>query len=257
MTAGSVRTERHEAVLSIVLDRPETRNALSTPTLRRIVDLLDEATVDRDVRAVVLTGEGPVFASGADVRELRDTAPAEYLASDRRRAWDAMAGFTKPLVAAVRGYALGGGCELALRCDAIVAGESAVLGQPEVRLGIVAGAGGAQWWTRIAGRYQAGAILMTGRWVPAYEARRLGIVTVVVPDEAVRSAARRLAADIAECAPIAVRATKAMIAQAYAAPLPTALAHDRLELAAMLATDDHVEGMTAFLKRRAPRFEGC
>lgn len=248
----------HQAgpVQVVSMTRPGTRNALDTAMLAALRETLDEAASDSQTRAVVLTGSHGTFASGADIAELRDTHPMSYLTSTRRVAWTAIDAFPKPMVAAVTGYALGGGCELALRCDAIVAGDRAVFGQPEVRLGLVAGAGGVQWWTRVVGRYAAARPLLVGERIDAYEARRLGLVSQVVPDEAVLDIALSLASSIAQSGPLAARLTKEMIRGAYEAPLSSALAHDRVALAATLSTEDHVEGMNAVLERRTPHFGG-
>lgn len=248
--------ERRGAVRVLSLDRPQVRNALSTELLDQVGSALARAQHDREVRAVVIAGRGGTFASGADIGELRDTDPATYLTWSRQEAWDAIYAFSKPLVAAVAGYALGGGCELALRADSIVAGDDAVFGQPEVLLGIVAGAGGVQFWTRALGHYRAGEILLSGRHVDAYEAHRLGLVSRIVPSEAVIDAGVALADEFARGAPLASRFGKAMARQAYESPMSSALRHDRALLATLLSTNDHVEGMNAVLERRSPHFEG-
>lgn len=256
MTEPSLIVAADGLVLSLRLHRPAARNALSTELLHELADHLDVAAEDADVRAVVLSGGQDYFAAGADVRELRDTSPTQYLTSKRRRAWERVATFPKPVVAGVAGYALGGGCELALMTDAIVAGESAVFGQPEVGLGIVPGAGGVQWWARTAGRFRAMELLLTGRALSADQAHRFGVVTKVVPDESVSAAAAALAHDFAAQAPVAAQLLKWSMRQTFEAPAASGIAFERAMLAVTLSTDDHREGMDAFLERRRANFEG-
>jgi enoyl-CoA hydratase/carnithine racemase len=208
------------------------------------------------VAAAVIAGGPRVFASGADIRELRETAPAAYLTGARRAVWEALADLRKPVVAAVSGYALGGGCELALTCDAIVAGDDAVLGQPEVKLGLIPGAGGTQRWARVCGRYAAAPLVLGGRTVTGYEAHRLGIVDRVVPAGRVLAAAVDLAAELSAGAPLAVRFGKEALRLSEAAPIDQALTHERALLAALLSTEDLQEGVDAFLSTRPPDFRG-
>lgn len=208
------------------------------------------------MRAIVLTGGPKLFASGADVRQLREISPVEYAASERGRSWRRFGAVETVLVAAVAGYALGGGCELALAADLVVAADTAVFGQPEVKLGLVPGAGGTQRWARAAGRYAAAGVVLTGRNVDAFEARDLGLVHRIVPAERLVPAATALAAEIAAHGPLAVRAARGAVRRAEELPLAAALEYERQQLLLLLSGEDHVEGITALLDKRAPRFTG-
>jgi enoyl-CoA hydratase/carnithine racemase len=256
-TAGgpvSYDVQAHVAVITI--SRPEARNALSTDVLNGLRLGLDRAEEDDAVRAVVLTGGPRIFASGADIRELRKTTPADYLQSERLAAWLRFARFSKPSVAAVAGYVLGGGCELAMTCDLIVAADTAVLGQPEIRLGILPGAGGTQRWARVAGRFRAAELVLAGQTVGAWEAKQMGLVSAVVPAEAVVTAGIAAARSMSVHSPIAARLAKAAVRASEELPLTGALEHERALLGTLLSTDDHFEGIDAFLEKRPARFTG-
>lgn len=238
------------------IDRAETRNALSTDVLHGLVAAMDRAESDPQVRALVLTGGPRLFASGADVRELRRTSPAQYLLSERLECWNRFARFGKPAVAAVAGYVLGGGCELALTCDLIVAADSAVFGQPEINLGIIPGAGGTQRWARVAGRFRAAELVLDGRLVDAWTAQRMGVVNQVVPAERVVEAGIALASSVAARSPIAARLGKQALRASEEVGLTAGLAHERSLLLTLLSTDDHIEGIDAFLQKRPAHFTG-
>lgn len=244
----------HVAVLTI--SRPEARNALSTDVLQGLAAGMDQAEADDDVRALVLTGGPRIFASGADIRELRKTTPADYLLSERMACWLRFNRFPKPSVAAVAGYVLGGGCELAMTCDLVVAADDAVFGQPEVKLGILPGAGGTQRWARVAGRFRAAELALTGRTVDAWTAQELGLVNQVVPAERVVDAAVALAGDVAVHSPIATRLARAAVRASEELPLAGGLELERALLGTLLSTDDHLEGIDAFLEKRTARFTG-
>jgi enoyl-CoA hydratase/carnithine racemase len=248
--------ETHEAVAVVTIARPTTRNALTTEVLGAIAAAYDRAEADSDVRALVLTGGPVTFASGADVRELRDVNPASYLVSERQAAWARFARFGKPTVAAVAGFVLGGGCELALSCDVVLAADTAVFGQPEVRLGLIPGAGGTQRWARAAGRYRAADIVLHATTLDAWTAAACGVVTEVVPAERLLAAAIDYARTVASFAPVAVRLARQAVRAAEELPVSAALAHEKSLLATALATDDHREGIDAFLNKRSPRFAG-
>jgi enoyl-CoA hydratase len=240
----------------VTLDSPENRNALSTDVLVELADALERLDAEPGVRAIVLTGGSKMFASGADVRQLRDISPVEYAASARATSWRRIGAVETVVVAAVAGYALGGGCELALAADLVVAADTAVFGQPEVRLGLVPGAGGTQRWARAAGRYVAAGVVLTGRNVDAFEARDLGLVHRIVPAERVVPAAVAVAGEIAANGPLAVRTARGAVRRAEELPLAAALEHERQQLLMMLTSDDHIEGISALLEKRAPRFTG-
>jgi enoyl-CoA hydratase/carnithine racemase len=252
----AVLYETHDAVAVVTIARPTTRNALTTEVLGGVAAAYDQAEADSDVRALVLTGGPVMFASGADVRELRDVNPASYLVSERQAAWARFARFGKPTVAAVAGFVLGGGCELALSCDVVIAADTAVFGQPEVRLGLIPGAGGTQRWARAAGRYRAADIVLHATTLDAWTAAACGVVTEVVPAERLLAAAIDYAQTVASFAPVAVRLARQAVRAAEELPVSAALAHEKSLLATALATDDHREGIDAFLAKRSPRFAG-
>jgi enoyl-CoA hydratase/carnithine racemase len=252
----AVRYEVRDHVAVITIDRPSARNTLSTEVLRGLREGLDQAEADGEIRAVVLTGGPKIFASGADIRELRKTSPVDYLQSERLAAWLRFGRFPKPSVAAVAGYALGGGCELAMSCDFIVAADSATFGQPEIRLGILPGAGGTQRWARVAGRFRAAELVLAARTVDAWTAREYGMVAQVVPAERVVTAGVALAAEVAAFSPVATRLSKAAVRASEQLPLDGGLEHERALLGTLLSTEDHFEGIDAFLEKRSPRFTG-
>lgn len=251
-----VRRQVEGRVCVLTLDRPSARNALTSQMLGDLVAGLQAVDGDSELDATVVAGGARVFASGADLREMRDTSAATYLTGERREAWDAIGRVRKPIVAAVSGFALGGGCELALACDAIVASDTAILGQPEVLLGLIPGAGGTQRWARVCGRYAAAPLVLGARSVTAWEALRLGVVERVVPAKRVVAAATDLAAELTVGAPLATHFGKQALRSSEDLPIERALGHERALLAALLATEDLREGIDAFLDKRAPDFRG-
>jgi enoyl-CoA hydratase len=255
-SAAPIVVQRHGSVALVRFARPEKRNALTTELMTSLVDALEGLDRDPEVRAAVITGGPKIFASGADVRELRDVSPVAYATSERAACWGRLARIRLPLVAAVAGIALGGGCELALLCDLVVAGDDAVFGQPEVALGILPGAGGTQRWARAAGRYRAAEVVLAGRKPDAIEMRELGLVAQVVPSERIEEAGLALAKKIAAGAPLALRAARASVRASEELPLSTALDTERSHLLMLLSSEDHREGIDALLERRKPRFEG-
>jgi enoyl-CoA hydratase len=204
----------------------------------------------------VLTGGPKVFAAGADIGDMAERSPVDQLRRDQTGRWLKVTSFTKPLIAAVNGYALGGGCEIALMCDLIVAGDSARFGQPEINLGIIAGAGGTQRWTRTAGKYIAMEINLTGQPITALRAYQLGLVNRVVPAEVTIEVAKQVARQIASRAPVAARLAKEAINQALETPLSEGLLVERKNFYFLFATEDQKEGMKAFLEKRKPVFKG-
>jgi enoyl-CoA hydratase/carnithine racemase len=251
-----VRAERRDAVSMLVIDRPAQRNALNPALLGLLVTLLEEADADPAVGAIVLTGGSGVFCAGADIEVISGHSPASYLGSPTRFAFEAIRRVRKPIVAAVAGFCLGGGCELALSCDLIIAGDNAQFGQPEINLGIIPGAGGTQNWApRTGAGPQAEAALM-GSLIDAWTARRIGLVDAVVPAEAIVEAGRTYAAEIAAKAPLAVAMAKEALRASSAMTRSAALDHELALMAGLLATDDAREGTRAFLDKRAPRFQG-
>jgi enoyl-CoA hydratase len=240
----------------VTLNRPKVLNALSPELIGEVTTALAEMGRDESVRAVVLTGGPKVFAAGADIGDMAERGPVDQLQRDQTGRWAAIAAFTKPLIAAVNGYALGGGCELALMCDLVIAGDSARFGQPEINLGIIAGAGGTQRWPRTAGKYVAMEVNLTGVPISAQRAYQLGIVNKVVPAELTIEVAKRMARRIAEKPPLAARLVKESVNQALETPLQQGLAVERRNFYFLFATEDQKEGMRAFLEKRRGQFKG-
>ena len=243
-------------IATITLNRPKVLNALSPDVIRDLTTSLTELDADESVRAVVLTGGPKVFAAGADIGDMADQTAVEQLRRDQTGRWAPLAGFKKPLIAAVNGYALGGGCEVALMCDLIIAGETARLGQPEINLGIIPGAGGTQRWPRTAGKQVAMEVMLTGSPVTAQRAYELGIVNKVVPAEMTIEVAKRVARELAAKPPLAVRMAKEAVLKAFETPLSEGLASERKSFYFLFATEDQKEGMHAFLEKRKGVFKG-
>jgi enoyl-CoA hydratase len=244
-------------VALVTLHRPEALNALSFDLLDELVAALE--TLDRDpaCRAVVITGSGErAFAAGADIRELAPQTSASLTSGGRFDVWDRLATIGLPLIAAVRGVALGGGCELAMTCDMIVAAEDAGFGQPEIRLGVMPGAGGTQRLTRAIGKARAMELILTGRTMSARDAAAAGLVTSVVPASATVDAALELAERIAAMPPLAVRAAKAAVLDASDRPLAAGLARERETFFGLFDTQDQAEGMAAVTEKRPPVWSG-
>lgn len=243
-------------VRQITIRRPEVRNALRTQTLAEIAAELDGAAADAETLAVVLTGGTVCFAAGADVRELAVLGPVDILTHERQRHWRAIATFPKPLIAAVCGFALGGGCELALCCDLIVAGTNAKFGQPEVNLGMIPGAGGAARLARAAGKALAMQMVLTGQPIDAHAALAAGIAVEMDEPESALARAVELASIIAAKPPLAVRLAKEAVLRAFETPLSEALVAEKQAFALLAASHDRNEGIAAFLEKRAPNFTG-
>jgi enoyl-CoA hydratase len=244
-------------VALVTLDRPDVLNALSFDLLDELAVVLDRLDADPDCRAIVLTGSGTrAFAAGADIRELARQTPITLLAENRFAVWDRIGAVRTPVIAAVRGFALGGGCELAMSCDIIVAGDDAVFGQPEINLGVMPGAGGTQRLTRAVGRARAMDLVLTGRTISAADAERMGLVSRVVAADQTLDTAIELGSRIAAQAPVAVLAAKESIKQAEELPLSAGLQHERRAFYLLFASDDQGEGMAAFVEKRPPQWKG-
>jgi enoyl-CoA hydratase/carnithine racemase len=253
---ATVTAETRGAVGIARLNRPEARNALSPELLTDLVELIERWDADPDVRAIVIAGGDEWFAAGADIKVMAKRTLAETLTSPVARFWPRLAAVRTPLIAAVSGYALGGGCELALLCDMIVASEQAEFGQPEILLGIIPGGGGTQRLARVMGKQRAMELVLTGRRIKAREALELRIVNRVVPAGDWLDAAIALAEVVAERPPLAVRLGKQAVLAADETPLAAGLEHERRLYELAMATEDRVEGMTAFIEKRRPEFRG-
>jgi enoyl-CoA hydratase len=246
-----------DRVAIVTIDRPEVLNALDAETMRQLVDALERLDSDDACWAVVITGAGDrAFAAGADIREMAEATPTSLSIANSFARWERIRRIRKPLIAAVRGYALGGGCELAMACDLLVAADDAVFGQPEIKLGVIPGAGGTQRLTRALGKARAMEVILTGRNVPAREAEAHGLVTQLVPREATLSAALELAARIAAMPPLAVMAAKEAVNRAFELSLEAGLEFERRNFFLLFGSDDQREGMAAFLDKRTPEFKG-
>ena len=243
-------------VALVTLDRPEALNALSFDLLDELAGALAVLDADPTCRAIVLTGSGRAFAAGADIVELAPQTYTSLRDGHRFNVWDRLAAVGLPMIAAVRGVALGGGCELAMTCDMIVAAEDARFGQPEIRLGVMPGAGGTQRLTRAIGKARAMEMILTGEPMDARLALSLGLVNRVVPAEATVDAALELAVRIGAMPPIAVRAAKAAVRGAHEGALTAGLAAERDTFFRLFDTEDQAEGMAAFTEKRSPTWSG-
>lgn len=251
-----LREQPSDGVVLLRLNRPELMNALSMHVRELLAKEFNALAVDESVRCVVITGDEKAFAAGGDVSELvkRKVIDDEFPRS--RAAWLAIESFPKPVIGAVNGFALGGGCELAMHCDILIAGEGAKFGQPEVKLGIMPGAGGTQRLLRVAGKFAAMRWLLTGDMLGAAEALRIGLVSEVVPDTEVLPHALKLASKIAALPPLAVAAIKESVLLGADVPLSTALPLERKAFQLLFASEDREEGIKAFQERRKPQFKG-
>jgi len=238
------------------LNRPKQLNALNGAVMDALCDALEALDGDDAVRAIVVTGNERAFAAGADIGEMAGASAVEMLRSNRIGQWDRVRRISKPVLAAVSGWCLGGGCELAMTLDLIVAGEGARFGQPEIKIGVIPGAGGTQRLTRAIGKSKAMEMILTGEPISAAEAERAGLVARVVPDELVVEDALALAATIATQSPLALRLAKEAVNAAYEMSLSDALTHERRLFYLLFASDDQKEGMAAFLEKRTPDFTG-
>ena len=256
MAYEHIKVEPDPPIATITLDRPKVLNALSPAVIAEVGQALSELEADDAVRAVVITGGPKVFAAGADIGDMAERSAAEQLNRDQTGAWSPISGFKKPLIAAVNGYCLGGGCELALMCDMIIAGDSARFGQPEINLGIIPGAGGTQRWPRTAGKFAAMEVMLTGGMISARRAYELGLANKVVPAEMSVAVAQRMARQLAEKPPVAVRLAKESVQKAFETSLAEGLAAERRSFYFLFSTDDQKEGMRAFLEKRKGVFKG-
>jgi enoyl-CoA hydratase/carnithine racemase len=251
-----VLAERDGAVGIARLNRPDARNALSAELMERLALLVEEWDADEEVRCIVVAGSDDYFAAGADIKAMRDRSFQEAMTTPTAAFWTRIAACKTPMIAAVSGFALGGGCELALSCDMIVASETAEFGQPEITLGIIPGAGGTQRLTRTIGKQRAMELVLTGRRMDAAEAHAMGIVNRVVGKREWLSEAIELAQVVARRPPVAVRLGKQAVQAADETALSAGLAYERRLYELAMATDDRVEGMTAFIEKRRPEFRG-
>ena len=252
-----VLVERPEPGVALVrLNRPEATNALSLTLQAQLSQAFTELAADDAVRCIVLTGGDQVFAAGGDIKGLQEAGPIEIMQRHTERVWAPIEQCPKPIIAAVCGYAFGGGAELAMHCDIIIAGEGASFAQPEIRIGIMPGIGGTQRLVRAVGKFNAMRMLLTGKPVKAEEARLMGLVSQVVPDAEVLTEALAMAHTIAAMPPLAAMQIKEVVLAGMDASLDTALMLERKANQLLFATRDQKEGMQAFVAKRKPKFEG-
>ncbi|MDO8798884.1 enoyl-CoA hydratase [Phenylobacterium sp.] len=257
MAYETLIVETTDAVTLIRLNRPEALNALNSQLLSELTTALDQAEADDGVRCLVLTGSDRAFAAGADIKEMSDKTYAQMFSQDFFGAFARrMEQFRKPIIAAVSGYALGGGCELAMLCDFIIAAESAKFGQPEINLGVAPGIGGTQRLTRFVGKSKAMDMILTARMMDAAEAERSGLVSRVVAADKLIEEAMAAATKIAGQSPLAVMMNKELVEAAYETTLSTGVALERRLFHSLFAFDDQKEGMAAFVEKRKPNFKG-
>lgn len=256
MSDSVVLTETRDKVGIIRLNRPKQRNALNGQVMGLVVAAAEAFDADANIGAIIITGDDAAFAAGADIAEMAGATTVDMMTNGRIELWDRLKKVKKPIIAAVSGFCLGGGCELAMSCDMIVASETAQFGQPEINIGVIPGAGGTQRMTRAVGKALAMEIVLNNRWLSAKEAQHYGLVNKVLPVESYFAAALELASQIAARAPLAVRFGKEMVNQAAETFLGDGLAEERRAFYLLFGTEDQKEGMRAFVEKRKPAWKG-
>lgn len=249
--------ERPEDGIALIrMNRPEAMNALNNATREELASRFEELMADDEVRVIVITGNEKAFVAGADLKEFADLGTADWAFTDARRMWRTVTACPKPIIAAVNGFALGGGCELALHCDIIVAGENAKMGLPEIGVGVLPGGGGTQRLTRAVGKYKALKMMLTAEWVSGREACDMGMVSEVVPDEEVLERALAIARKVAKMPPLGAKFIKEVTIAGMDASLETGLMLERKAFEILFSTEDQKEGAKAFIEKRKPEFKG-
>ena len=238
------------------LNRPDVLNALSLELMKKLVAQLEAYDDDPNIYAILLSGSEKVFAAGADITDMADASTFEMYNRNQFARWERIKKISKPIVAAVSGYALGGGCELTMHCDIIIASETAKFGQPEINIGVMPGAGGTQRLTRAVGKAVAMDVVLTGRFLSAREALSAGLVSRVVPKENFYDEALRIAQELAKKPPLALRLAKESVLKAHEMSLSDGLEYERKLFYMLFATEDQKEGMKAFIEKRRPEFKG-
>lgn len=256
MSYEYIQTRSDGRVGIVQINRPKALNALNRTLMDELTNALDAYDADPEIGCIVVAGSERAFAAGADIKEMANATPVDMLDNPFINYWDRLSKIGKPLIAAVSGFALGGGCELAMACDMIVASESAKFGQPEINLGIIPGAGGTQRMTLAVGKALAMEIVLNGRFLSADEALRFGLVNRVVPVELYLEEAIKLAADLAARAPVALRMAKEAVNAVFDMSLQAGLDHERRLFYMLFSTEDQKEGMDAFINKRKPNWQG-
>jgi enoyl-CoA hydratase len=256
MQPALINVTRQDHVAIVQINRPDVLNALNMKVMEEIVDALETLEKDDDIRCIILTGSAKAFAAGADIKEMADASAMEMLRRDQFARWDRIRKIKKPIIAAVSGFALGGGCELVMICDMIIASETARFGQPEINLGVMPGAGGTQRLTRAVGKAKAMEIVLTGRMVTAEEALAMGLINKVVPVEYYLEEAKTLARVIASKPPVAVRLAKEAVLKSFDTTIEGGLEFERKNFYLLFSSNDQKEGMKAFTEKRDPDWTG-
>ena len=254
MSYETILVSRSERVGTITLNRPEALNALNSQVMAEVTDAAAEFDADPDIGAIIITGSAKAFAAGADIKEMATLSFSEVFGSDFFADWGKLAAVRTPLIAAVGGYALGGGCELAMMCDVLIAADTAKFGQPEIKLGVLPGMGGSQRLTRAVGKAKAMDMILTGRTIDAAEAERIGLVSRTVPADDLLQEANAVATTISQMSRSASRMAKESVNRAFESSLAEGLLYERRLFHSAFATDDQTEGMAAFTDKRAPNF---
>lgn len=256
MTYSAIKTEVQDRVGLIQINRPKALNALNATVMDELTAAMEEFDADPDIGAIVLTGDARAFAAGADIKEMAGASAVDMLKADRIASWDRIRNIKVPIIAAVSGWCLGGGHELAMACDMIVASETAIFGQPEINLGVIPGAGGTQRLTRAVGKARAMEMVLNNRNLTADEALRYGLVNRVAPVELYLENAIQLASEIAARAPLAIRFAKEAVNNAYESFLADGIADERRSFYFLFSTEDQKEGMQAFMEKRPAEWKG-
>ena len=256
MTYTTVLTETRERVGIVTLNRPQAMNAFNATMLGELFDAMEAFDKDENIGALVVTGNEKAFAAGADIKEMADATPFQMITEARVDVWDRIRGIKKPVVAAVSGWALGGGCEFVLSCDMVIASESAKFGQPEITIGIIPGAGGTQRLARLIGKNLTMEMVINNRTLSAAEALQFGLANRVVPVEGYLDAAVAFAEEIASRAPMAVRMAKDAVNAAFETTLTEGLKAEKRNFYPLFSTEDQKEGMQAFIEKRKPNWKG-
>lgn len=251
-----ILTRQDNGVSIVQLNRPEVLNALNINLRQEIATAFSELNIDKSVRCIVITGNEKAFAAGADIKQIVEASAIEMMLRNVHQYWKPIQECTKPIIAAVNGFALGGGCELAMLADIIIAGKNAKFGQPEVKVGIMPGSGGTQRLTRAVGKYKAMYMLLTGDMISVDEAFNMGIVSQVVEDSEVLETAISIATKIASMPPLAVSQIKEVVSAGQDIPLESALMLERKAFQLLFDSEDQKEGMRAFIEKRKPEFKG-
>jgi enoyl-CoA hydratase len=256
MSYTTILVTKEEGYAIVQLNRPEVLNAISMQLMQELVDALETLDKDDAVRCIILTGNEKAFAAGADIKEMAGAGAVEMLIRDQFARWDRIRKVKTPIIAAVSGFALGGGCEITMSCDMIIASETARFGQPEITIGVMPGAGGTQRLTRAVGKAKAMEMVLTGRTITGEEALRWGLVNKVVPVEYYLEEAKALAREIAAKPPLAVRLAKEAVLKSFDTTIEGGLEFERKNFYLLFASEDQKEGMAAFVEKRKPTWKG-